>query len=92
MTTEADARIHIDKLLEKAGWCTTNKAQVSTDEATADGRADYLLKDTRTRPLAVLEAKRFAVITAGAYVAAHPFCSHSQTISGKLEDRTSHRT
>ncbi len=61
MSTEADARILIDRLLEKAGWCITNKAQVSTEEAAADGRADYLLKDTRSRPLAVLEAKRFAV-------------------------------
>jgi len=61
MSTEADARILIDKLLEKAGWLITNKAQVSTEEALVDGRADYLLKDSRTRPLAVLEAKRFSV-------------------------------
>lgn len=61
MTSEADARILIDKLLEAAGWHITNKAQVSTEEAVSDGRADYLLKDSRTRPLAVLEAKRFAV-------------------------------
>ncbi len=61
MSTEADARILIDRLLEQAGWCITNKAQVSTEEAAADGRADYLLKDTRSRPIAVLEAKRFAV-------------------------------
>lgn len=61
MSTEADARMLIDRLLEQAGWCITNKAQVSTEEAAADGRADYLLKDTRSRPLAVLEAKRFAV-------------------------------
>ena len=61
MSTEADARILIDKLLEQAGWCITNKAQVSTEEAAADGRADYLLKDTRSRPLAIIEAKRFIV-------------------------------
>ncbi|TAN44678.1 MAG: DEAD/DEAH box helicase [Nitrospirae bacterium] len=61
MSTEADARMVIDKLLEKAGWVIMNKAQVSTEEASADGRADYLLKDSRTRPLAVIEAKRFAV-------------------------------
>jgi type I restriction enzyme, R subunit len=61
LSTEADARIFIDKLLEIAGWSITNKAQVSTEEAAADGRADYLLKDTRSRPLAVLEAKRFAI-------------------------------
>jgi len=61
MSTEADARMLIDKLLEAAGWVITNKAQVSTEEASSDGRADYLLKDSRTRPLAVIEAKRFAV-------------------------------
>ena len=61
MSTEADARMVIDKLLEAAGWSITNKAQVSTEEAASDGRADYVLKDSRTRPLAVLEAKRFSV-------------------------------
>jgi len=61
MTTEADARIVIDQLLKEAGWTITNKAQVSTEEPAADGRADYLLKDTRTRPLAVIEAKRFSI-------------------------------
>lgn len=61
MSTEADARILIDRLLEQAGWSITNKAQVSTEEAAADGRADYLLKDTRSRPLAVIESKRFSI-------------------------------
>jgi len=61
MPTEAGARIVIDDLLKQADWTLTNKAQVSTEEPSADGRADYLLRDTRTRPLAVIEAKRFAV-------------------------------
>ena len=61
MSTEADARIVIDKLLEASGWQITNKAQVSTEEPSADGRADYLLRDTRTLPLAVIEAKRFSI-------------------------------
>lgn len=61
MSTEADARIMIDKLLEAASWQITNKAQVSTEEPTADGRADYLLRDSRSRPLAVIEAKRFSI-------------------------------
>jgi predicted type IV restriction endonuclease len=43
MSTEADARIVINKLLENADWKITNKAQVSTEEPTTDGRADYLL-------------------------------------------------
>ncbi len=61
MSHETDARIIIDRLLREAGWDIEDKSQVSTEEAAADGRADYLLKDSRTRPLAVLEAKRFAI-------------------------------
>ncbi|MBI3360212.1 MAG: DEAD/DEAH box helicase family protein [Chloroflexi bacterium] len=61
MPHEADARIIIDRLLREAGWDIEDKAQVSTEEPAADGRADYLLKDSRTRPLAVVEAKRFSI-------------------------------
>jgi type I restriction enzyme R subunit len=61
MTTEADARMVIDQLLKDAGWDIFNKAHVSTEEPSADGRADYLLKNTRTQPLAIIEAKRFSV-------------------------------
>ena len=61
MSTEADARMSIDKLLDQADWNIFDKAQVSTEEPNADGRADYLLKDSRSRPLAVVEAKRFAI-------------------------------
>jgi len=58
---EADARIIIDRLLRETGWDIENNAQVSTEEASADGRADYLLKDINARPLAVIEAKRFSI-------------------------------
>ena len=58
---ETDARIVIDRLLREAGWDIEDKNQVSTEEAAADGRADYLLKDTQSRPLAIIEAKRFSV-------------------------------
>jgi len=61
MGNEAHARIVIDKLLETAGWDITNLAQVSPEEAASDGRADYVLKDTKTRPIAVIEAKRFSI-------------------------------
>lgn len=59
MSTEADARIVVDRLLREAGWDIEDKGQVSTEEAAADGRADYLLKNQRTQPLAVVETKRF---------------------------------
>jgi len=58
---ETDARIVIDRLLRQADWDIEDKSQVSTEEAAADGRADYLLKSTLTRPLAVVEAKRFSI-------------------------------
>jgi type I restriction enzyme R subunit len=61
MPQESDARIVIDRLLREAGWDLENKAQVSTEEPSSDGRADYLLKNSRTQPLAVIEAKRFSV-------------------------------
>jgi type I restriction enzyme R subunit len=61
MTTEADARMIIDQLLKDAGWNIFNKVQISTEEPSADGRADYLLKNTRTQPLAIIEAKRFSI-------------------------------
>lgn len=60
MPSEASARIVIDRLLREAGWDVENSAQVSTEEAAADGRADYLLKNQRTQPLTILEAKRFS--------------------------------
>ena len=60
MPTEADARIIIDRLLREADWNIENQATVSTEEAAADGRADYVLKNQRTQSLAVLEAKRFS--------------------------------
>lgn len=44
MPSEADARIVLDRLLREAGWDVEDKAQVSTEEAAADGRADYVLK------------------------------------------------
>jgi len=61
MPSEADARIVVDRFLRGAGWDIENKSVVSTEEAAADGRADYLLKNQRTQPLAVLESKKFSV-------------------------------
>ena len=61
MPTEADARIVVDRFLREANWDIENKSAVSTEEAAADGRADYLLKNSRTRPLCVVETKRFTI-------------------------------
>lgn len=61
MPNETDARIVVDRLLREAGWDIENKSQVSTEEPSKDGRADYLLKNSRTQPLAIVEAKKFSI-------------------------------
>ena len=58
-TTETDSRIVIDRILRETGWNVEDKTQVTTSEELTDGQADYLLLDSRGRPLAVIEAKRF---------------------------------
>ena len=63
---ETDARILIDRRLREAEWDIENKNQVSTEETSQNGRADYILKDSRGRAIAVIEAKRFAVDPASA--------------------------
>lgn len=63
---ETDARILIDRRLREADWDIEDKNQVSTEETSQNGRADYILKDTRGRAIAVIEAKRFAVDPASA--------------------------
>lgn len=63
---ETDARILIDRKLREADWDIENKNQVSTEETSQNGRADYILKDSRGRAIAVIEAKRFSVEPASA--------------------------
>lgn len=63
---ETDARILIDRQLRQAGWDIEDKNQVATEETSQTGRADYILKDSRSRALAVVEAKRFSVDPASA--------------------------
>src|SRR3989338_3567358 len=58
---ETDARILIDRRLREADWDIEDKNQVSTEETAQNGRADYILKDSRGRAIAVIEAKRFSV-------------------------------
>ncbi|HOW80364.1 MAG TPA: DEAD/DEAH box helicase family protein [Verrucomicrobiota bacterium] len=76
MTRETDARMVVDQLLKDAGWNIFDKSQVSTEEPTTDGRADYLLKSTLTRPLAVVEAKRFSKDPYGAKAQALPYAQN----------------
>ncbi len=75
MPTEADARIVVDRLLRESGWDIEDKSQVATEEASADGRADYLLKNHRTQPLCVVETKRFAVDPYSAKLQARDYAS-----------------
>ena len=63
---ETDARILIDRKLRDAGWDPEDKNQVITEETSGAGRADYILKDSRARGIAVIEAKRFSVDPASA--------------------------
>ncbi len=63
---ETDARILIDRKLREANWDPEDKNQVVTEETSQAGRADYILKDSRSRGIAVIEAKRFAVDPASA--------------------------
>ena len=58
-TTEAFARVKIDKLLGDAGWNLTDGVSVLFEHALPDGtQADYVLCDRSGRPMAALEAKR----------------------------------
>lgn len=63
---ETDARILIDRKLREANWDPEDKNQVITEETSQAGRADYILKDSRGRGMAVIEAKRFSVDPASA--------------------------
>src|SRR3990170_5644695 len=55
---EAFSRVLIDKALEASDWNLLDPQQVQFEHNTANGRADYLLKDSLGRVLCVLEAKR----------------------------------
>jgi type I restriction enzyme R subunit len=57
-TNEAFSRVMIDKALEASGWNLLDGQQVQFEQNAADGRADYLLKDSLGRVVCVLEAKR----------------------------------
>jgi type I restriction enzyme R subunit len=58
INNEAFSRVLIDKALEASGWDLLEPRQVQFEQSTANGRVDYLLKDTLGRVLCVVEAKR----------------------------------
>ena len=63
MSTEADARIIIDKFLREAGWIMPGEDQapnVTTEIRNDAGDADYVLLDSKGFPLCTTEAKRSA--------------------------------
>ncbi len=66
MPNEAQTRIVINRLLSEAGWDIENPTRVTVEESTTDGRADYVLKNQRSQPICVLEAKRFSIDPYGA--------------------------
>lgn len=55
---EAFSRILIDKALGFSGWDLLDPKQIQFESHTANGRADYLLKNGLGHVLCVLEAKR----------------------------------
>lgn len=70
---EAEARIKINKLLEKAGWrlCDDENGKKNVDlehstrvqksDKETSGAIDYLLLDDKNFPLCVLEAKKASI-------------------------------
>lgn len=54
---EAFSRVIIDRKLREAGWDIEDKSQVVFEDHGDAGRADYVLKDAKGMPIAVIEAK-----------------------------------
>ncbi len=54
---EAYSRVVIDRKLREAGWDIEDSNQVVFEDHGPAGRADYILKDKKDMPIAVIEAK-----------------------------------
>jgi type I restriction enzyme R subunit len=62
ITTEADARIAINRKLEESGWILEGQNKnVLTEQFSEAGFADYLLLDRNGRNIALIEAKRDSI-------------------------------
>jgi type I restriction enzyme R subunit len=59
--TEAFSRVVIDRKLREAGWDIEDSSQVVFEDHGDAGRSDYVLKDSKGAPLAVIEAKAPAI-------------------------------
>lgn len=55
--SEAKSRVVIDRKLREAGWGIEDSNQVVFEDHGIAGRSDYVLKDSRGMPIAVIEAK-----------------------------------
>lgn len=88
---EALARVKIDKLLEKSGWRLLDENQKRKNVVLEQGYrydkktkfTDYLLLDTFSRPLAVIEAKKKDYPLRSANILSYVF--------GKCEERSAYR-
>ena len=75
----------IDRKFREASWDIENKNQVTTEELTKVGRSDYLLKDRRGRPLAIIEAKHFSIDPESAKQQAFTYAKDLQVMDKKIE-------
>jgi predicted type IV restriction endonuclease len=82
MSNETDARIVIDRLLRGADWDIEDKAQVSTEEAAADGRTDYILQDSHGQSLVVIQSERHRE---SGNIAVHTRCSVTRSLRSRLQ-------
>ena len=54
-SSEADARIVVDRLLREAGWDIEDKNQVTTEESIKDGRAVFIVPSLEVYDLVVVK-------------------------------------
>src|ERR1035437_4352123 len=54
---EPFSRVIIDRKLREVGWDIEDSRQVIFEDHGNAGRADYVLKDTSGKPIAIIEAK-----------------------------------
>lgn len=58
---EAYSRVVIDRKLREAGWDIEDESQVIFEDHGDAGRSDYVLKDSKGIPIAIIEAKSHSI-------------------------------